>query len=149
MAKSIQQWFDEYGESHQNPTNKIIHWICIPLIFWSIIGLLACIRGKCDQTHPIKGVHFHQFSQSVLRRYHVGITTVHFLIPARFDLADAICVAYQPNPQNNACSLCLLQFLDAIPFDGLAKGLQAPQTKRRDSITIYAEADDMGRKCAV
>ena len=43
MAKSIQQWFDEYGESHQNPTNKIIHWICIPLIFWSIIGLLACI----------------------------------------------------------------------------------------------------------
>lgn len=43
MAKSIQQWFDEYGESHQNTTNKIIHWICIPLIFWSIIGLLACI----------------------------------------------------------------------------------------------------------
>ena len=43
MAKSIQQWFDEYGESHQNPTNKVIHWICIPLIFWSIIGLLACI----------------------------------------------------------------------------------------------------------
>ena len=43
MAKSIQQWFDEYGESHQNPTNKTIHWICIPLIFWSIIGLLACI----------------------------------------------------------------------------------------------------------
>jgi len=43
MAKSIQQWFDEYGESHQNPTNKTIHWICIPLIFWSIIGLLASI----------------------------------------------------------------------------------------------------------
>ena len=43
MAKSIQQWFDEYGETHQNPTNKLIHWICIPLIFWSIIGLLACI----------------------------------------------------------------------------------------------------------
>ena len=41
--KSIHQWFDEYGESHQNKTNKIIHWICIPLIFWSIIALLSLI----------------------------------------------------------------------------------------------------------
>jgi len=41
--KTIYDWFDEYGESHQNKTNKIIHWICIPLIFWSIIALLAVI----------------------------------------------------------------------------------------------------------
>ncbi len=41
--KNIHQWFDEYGESHQNKTNKIIHWICIPLIFWSIIALLSLI----------------------------------------------------------------------------------------------------------
>ena len=25
MAKSIQQWLDEYGSSHQNKTNKRIH----------------------------------------------------------------------------------------------------------------------------
>jgi uncharacterized membrane protein YGL010W len=41
--KTIHQWFDEYGESHQNKTNKIIHWFCIPLIFWSIIALLASL----------------------------------------------------------------------------------------------------------
>ncbi|MBF25732.1 MAG: hypothetical protein CMP49_04360 [Flavobacteriales bacterium] len=41
--KTIQEWFDEYGKSHQNKTNKIIHWICIPLIFWSIISLLSLI----------------------------------------------------------------------------------------------------------
>jgi uncharacterized membrane protein YGL010W len=40
---TMQQWFDAYGESHQNPTNKLIHWICVPLIFYSIIGLLASI----------------------------------------------------------------------------------------------------------
>ncbi len=39
----MQQWFDAYGESHQNPTNKLVHWICVPLIFYSIIGLLASI----------------------------------------------------------------------------------------------------------
>jgi len=41
--KNIQDWFSEYGESHQNKTNKLIHWICIPLIFWSIIALLSLI----------------------------------------------------------------------------------------------------------
>ena len=41
--KPMQQWFDEYGQSHQNHTNKLIHWICVPLIFFSIIGLLASI----------------------------------------------------------------------------------------------------------
>ena len=40
---TIQHLFDEYSESHQNKTNKIIHWICIPLIFWSIISLLSLI----------------------------------------------------------------------------------------------------------
>lgn len=44
MAKrTIQQWFDLYGESHQNGTNKLIHWICVPTIFFCVIGLLASI----------------------------------------------------------------------------------------------------------
>lgn len=44
--KPIQQWFDEYGQSHQNQTNKLIHWICVPLIFFSIVGLLASIPSQ-------------------------------------------------------------------------------------------------------
>lgn len=38
--KSIDKWFEEYGESHQNSLNKKIHWICIPLIVFSLIGFL-------------------------------------------------------------------------------------------------------------
>ena len=38
--QSVQSWLDEYGESHQNPTNKAIHWICVPLIALSLIGVL-------------------------------------------------------------------------------------------------------------
>jgi uncharacterized membrane protein YGL010W len=41
--KTAQEWFDEYGVSHQNPTNKLIHWICVPTIFFSIAGLLVSI----------------------------------------------------------------------------------------------------------
>jgi len=41
MAKDIQHWFDRYGESHQHGTNKLIHWICVPTIFFCVIALLA------------------------------------------------------------------------------------------------------------
>lgn len=38
--QSIEIWLEEYGESHQHPTNKLIHWICVPAIVFSVIGLL-------------------------------------------------------------------------------------------------------------
>lgn len=41
--RKIDQLFEEYGESHQNHTNKFIHWICVPLIFWSILGFISII----------------------------------------------------------------------------------------------------------
>lgn len=42
--KTIHQWLSEYGESHQDHTNKTIHWICVPAIFFSITGLLYSIK---------------------------------------------------------------------------------------------------------
>ncbi len=41
--RSIQSWFDEYAVSHQNATNKLIHYICVPSIFFSIVALLGSI----------------------------------------------------------------------------------------------------------
>ena len=41
--RKIDQFFAEYAESHQNHNNKIIHWICVPLIFWSILGFISLI----------------------------------------------------------------------------------------------------------
>jgi uncharacterized membrane protein YGL010W len=41
--KTAQEWFDAYGVSHQNGTNKLIHWICIPLIIFSLLGMLMSI----------------------------------------------------------------------------------------------------------
>ncbi|HXS57534.1 MAG TPA: Mpo1-like protein, partial [Hanamia sp.] len=40
----VNQWLEEYGESHKNETNKSIHWICVPAIFFSIVGLLYSIK---------------------------------------------------------------------------------------------------------
>jgi uncharacterized membrane protein YGL010W len=35
--------FDKYAESHQNHTNETIHWICVPLIVFSLLGLVWAI----------------------------------------------------------------------------------------------------------
>ena len=41
--KSAKEYFDEYAISHQNETNQAIHYLCVPLIFFSVIGLLMSI----------------------------------------------------------------------------------------------------------
>lgn len=41
--RTLNEWFDEYAVSHQNPKNKAIHYICVPVIFFSIVGLLFSI----------------------------------------------------------------------------------------------------------
>lgn len=38
--KTLAQWLDEYGESHQNEVNKAIHWICVPVIYFCVVALL-------------------------------------------------------------------------------------------------------------
>ncbi|MBY5991170.1 DUF962 domain-containing protein [Ferrimonas balearica] len=40
LDKNIQQWLNAYGVSHQNPINKTIHWICVPVIMWTVLALL-------------------------------------------------------------------------------------------------------------
>jgi uncharacterized membrane protein YGL010W len=47
----MQQWFDEYGESHQNSFNKLMHWVCVPIIFFSVIGLFASIPHEFMSQH--------------------------------------------------------------------------------------------------
>lgn len=42
--RTIHEWLNEYGDSHKNETNKSIHWICVPTIFFSIVGFLYGIK---------------------------------------------------------------------------------------------------------
>ena len=41
--KSIETWYAEYAVSHQNALNQKIHFICVPLIYFSIVGLFMSI----------------------------------------------------------------------------------------------------------
>ena len=38
--REVDRWLGNYSEDHRNPTNVLIHWICVPLILWTVIALL-------------------------------------------------------------------------------------------------------------
>jgi uncharacterized membrane protein YGL010W len=38
--RTLGDWLGEYGESHRHPVNKLVHWICVPAIMWSVLALL-------------------------------------------------------------------------------------------------------------
>ena len=41
--RSLDEWLDEYSESHRNPTNKFLHYLCVPPIQFALMGLLLAI----------------------------------------------------------------------------------------------------------
>ena len=40
---TLQHYLNRYAESHQNHSNVLIHWSCVPLIVFSLLGLVWAI----------------------------------------------------------------------------------------------------------
>jgi uncharacterized membrane protein YGL010W len=38
--QSLDDWFASYSCDHQNATNRLIHWFCVPAILWAVIAAL-------------------------------------------------------------------------------------------------------------
>ena len=38
--REVDRWLGNYSEDHRNPTNILIHWICVPAILWTVIAAL-------------------------------------------------------------------------------------------------------------
>ncbi|MFS8137150.1 MAG: DUF962 domain-containing protein [Thermomonas sp.] len=41
--RPIDRWFANYSADHRNHANQAIHVVAVPLILWSVIGLLWCV----------------------------------------------------------------------------------------------------------
>ncbi len=48
--KTIEEWLNEYAESHQNRVNKRIHWIAVPTIMFTLLGMLWSIPSGSIQS---------------------------------------------------------------------------------------------------
>lgn len=44
--RTIDSLLAQYSDSHRNPTNELIHFVCVPVIVFNLLGLLWAI-------HPI------------------------------------------------------------------------------------------------
>ena len=42
--RAVDQLLEQYADSHRNHQNEVIHFICVPAIVWSILGLLWAIH---------------------------------------------------------------------------------------------------------
>ena len=38
--RRVETLLESYGASHRHPSNEAIHWVCVPLITWSLLALL-------------------------------------------------------------------------------------------------------------
>lgn len=44
QARDIDSLLARYSESHLNPTNELIHFVCVPVIVFSLLGILWAIH---------------------------------------------------------------------------------------------------------
>jgi uncharacterized membrane protein YGL010W len=84
--KTLEQWFEEYAVSHQNPKNKAIHYICVPAIFFSIVGLLMSIPNALLQ-------RLLPFAHPVLANWAVIVLLLMLIFYIRLSVAMALKIA--------------------------------------------------------
>jgi len=41
--RPVDIYLDKYAETHQNPTNQFINWVCIPLVVFGLLGLVWAV----------------------------------------------------------------------------------------------------------
>lgn len=65
--RKLDKLLAEYGESHQNPTNKKVHWICVPIIF-------TCVTAFIYSLPPIAGVSLLWIAAGLTLIYYLSLS---------------------------------------------------------------------------
>jgi len=55
--KNLDTWFTEYSKSHQHPLNIKIHYICVPLIAYSTLGIIDALSLLLIPQLPVSLVY--------------------------------------------------------------------------------------------
>lgn len=89
--RKIDALLEEYGASHKNPTNKIVHWICVPLIFWSVVALLYSIPNS-TLTYALGVGYFNNWAVIGLALVLIYYITLSFPLALGMLLFSSLCV---------------------------------------------------------
>ncbi len=90
--RRIDHLLSEYGESHQNDTNKSIHWVCVPLIFFSIVGLVASIPAQTVQSFLGEGNAYANWATVVLVLVTIYYVTLSIPLSVGMMLFGVLCL---------------------------------------------------------
>ena len=44
QPRTIDTLLEQYSDSHRNPTNELIHFVCVPVIVFTLLGILWSIH---------------------------------------------------------------------------------------------------------
>jgi uncharacterized membrane protein YGL010W len=90
--KSQNEWFSEYADSHQNQTNQKIHYICVPAIFFSIVGMIMAIPSSMitnitSINNPVIG-NWAAIILAILMLFYIKLSFKTFLLMAVFSIVS-------------------------------------------------------------
>ena len=92
--RRIDQLLSHYGESHQHPVNERIHFIAIPLIMLSLIGLIVCLNPWLAYAFMAASmVYYARLSGVFLMAMGVWSALLLALVHAMGDVRLPLCVA--------------------------------------------------------
>ena len=121
LNKKSQWWLDEYSKSHQDATNKAIHYVCVPAIVHSLIGILICIPTPNYIAEGLNysslAILFCVFYYALMSSRHVAYMTLFFIIC--YCLNSSIAQFFTQEILLNSClmmfmSAWILQFIGHI-----------------------------------
>jgi uncharacterized membrane protein YGL010W len=117
--KTIDQWLEEYGESHRNKTNKLIHWICVPTIMFTVLGFFVAVpRGELFRWAPVETEFVANWGGVILVLagiFYLRLSVTMFLGMTTIALA-MLYGAHELAKHVNLWQVCLLVFVVAWIF---------------------------------
>lgn len=72
----IEPLFGRYAEAHRHPTNQAIHWICVPLITWSLLAVLWAWTPLAALALIVVALAFYVWMSPALALGMLGVATL-------------------------------------------------------------------------
>jgi uncharacterized membrane protein YGL010W len=104
--RTLSEWLNQYGESHRNPVNERLHFVCVPAIVLSILGLLSVVPMPRMST-AIPGLDWATVIAALALLYYVSLSVA---------LAAGVLACF-------AAMFLILHMLKALPWPLWASSL--------------------------
>src|SRR5258708_38899003 len=72
--RTATQWLDDYGDSHRNRTNKALHWVCVPVIAWCVVGFLWSLPFPNGVRAMHSAVHWGSLAVALSLLYYAALS---------------------------------------------------------------------------